>query len=68
MPTKTLEKDFDALDKEKQAALEIRLQADLRDNKYDENTKTITISENRVLAIKHLSNYYKGLFMGSRGI
>ena len=58
-------KDFDALDKEKQAALKIRLQADLRENKYDEKTKTLTISQNRVLAINYLSNYYKGLFMDS---
>lgn len=58
-------KDFYALDKENQAALKIRLQADLRDNKYDEKTKTITISQNRVLAINYLSNYYTGLFMDS---
>ena len=58
-------KDFYTLDKENQAALKIRLQADLRDNKYDEKTKTITISQNRVLAINYLSNYYTGLFMDS---
>lgn len=58
-------KDFSALDLEKQAALKIRLQADLRDNKYNEETKILTISENRVLAIHYLSSYYESLFMNA---
>ena len=62
---KDFKKDFDALDAEKQAALKIRLQADLRINRYDENTKTLTISANRVLAIRYLSQYYEGLFMNA---
>jgi nitric oxide reductase subunit B len=55
-------KEFNDLDKEKQAALKIRLQKDLRTNRYDENSQTLTISENRVAAIHYLSEYYQGLF------
>ncbi|MFH6997041.1 nitric-oxide reductase large subunit [Flavobacterium sp. FlaQc-57] len=55
-------KKFSDLDKEKQELLKVRLQKDVRTNRYDEKTGTITISENRVAAIKHLSTYYQGLF------
>ncbi|MDN3674000.1 nitric-oxide reductase large subunit [Flavobacterium branchiarum] len=55
-------KEFKDLDEEQQAALKIRLQKDVRANRYDENSQTLTISENRVEAIKYLSKYYEGLF------
>lgn len=55
-------KAFNDLDKEKQVALKIRLQKDVRTNRYDEKSKTLVISENRVAAIRYLSNYYDGLF------
>jgi nitric oxide reductase subunit B len=54
---------FDALDAEKQAVLKVKLRQDLRTNTYDTGTKTITITDDRVEAIKFLSNYYQGLFM-----
>ncbi|ETN97080.1 nitric-oxide reductase large subunit [Zhouia amylolytica] len=54
--------NYDELNPEQQAALKIRLQNNLRPNTYDESTQTITVSEERVEAIKHLSDYYKGLF------
>ncbi len=56
-------KTFNTLNDEQKAALKIRLQADVRKNTFDKNTGTITISANRVAAIAHLSEYYKGLFM-----
>ncbi|MDR7210554.1 nitric-oxide reductase large subunit [Flavobacterium piscis] len=55
-------KKFEDLDAEKQSALKIRLQKDLRTNRYDPNSGVLTISENRVAAIESLSKYYKGLF------
>lgn len=55
-------KKFKDLDKEKQELLKVRLQKDVRTNRYDDKTGTITISENRVAAIEYLSNYYQGLF------
>ena len=54
--------NYDELNPEQQAALKIRLQNNLRPNTYDESTQTITVSRERVEAIKHLSDYYKGLF------
>lgn len=56
---------YEKLNKEKQALLKIKLQNDLRTNTYDKKTKSITISENRLKAIKYLCNYYQGLFMNN---
>lgn len=54
---------YEDLSSEKQAALERRLQEELRNNTYDEASGTITISEIRAEAIENLNEYYKGLFM-----
>ncbi len=48
---------------EQRAALERRLQKELRSNTYDEASNTITISPIRAKAVEHLNAYYKGLFM-----
>jgi nitric oxide reductase subunit B len=55
-------KKFDELDAEKQSALKIRLQKDIRTNRYNADTGILAISENRLAAIEYLSSYYKGLF------
>ena len=55
-------KKYEELDAEKQSALKIRLQKDVRTNRYDAETGVLTISENRLAAIENLSEYYKGLF------
>ncbi|CDF79951.1 nitric-oxide reductase [Formosa agariphila KMM 3901] len=55
-------KSFDDITDEQQAALKIRLQNDVRKNTFNASSNTITISQNRVAAINHLSEYYKGLF------
>ncbi|MDN3670692.1 nitric-oxide reductase large subunit [Echinicola jeungdonensis] len=47
-----------------QAALRAQLQNSIRKNNFDSETRTLTISEERHSAIKDLSSYYKGLFMG----
>lgn len=55
-------KSYDSLNDEQKAALQSRLQKDVRTNTFDENTKTLTLSPERVLAFNHLSDYYSGLF------
>lgn len=55
-------KSFDQLDNEKKAALEQRLQNELRKNTYDPQTGSLTISALRKEAYLHLKDYYSGLF------
>ncbi len=59
---KTDGEPFDKLSEERQAALKITLQKDLRKNTYDPQSKTITVSENRAAAIASNSKFYAGLF------
>jgi len=54
---------YESLDSENQAALERRLQLELRENTYDPEDGTITVSPVRAEAIEYLHNYYAGLFM-----
>ncbi len=53
---------FSNLTEERQAALKVTLQRDLRTNTYDDKAKTITVSEIRSQAIADNSRYYSGLF------
>lgn len=53
---------FDQVDEEKQAALKVRLQKELRKNTYDPKTGIITISPLRAKAIEANSRFYGGLF------
>jgi len=53
---------FLGLDPEQQAALKERLKAELRQNRYDPATGTITISEDRAQAISEVSAHYATLF------
>ncbi|KVV15212.1 nitric-oxide reductase large subunit [Flavobacterium sp. TMP13] len=55
--------DYANLSEEQQSVMKIRLQADVRKNTYNDVTKTITISSNRIEAIASLSKHYEGLFM-----
>ena len=45
-----------------QAPLKEKLKQELRTNRYDEKSKSITISPDRLLAIQELSKHYKGIF------
>lgn len=54
---------YDALDEEQQAGLKARLQKQLRQNTYDPQTATLTISSLRAQAIEDNSQFYAGLFM-----
>ncbi|UJH90849.1 nitric-oxide reductase large subunit [Antarcticibacterium sp. 1MA-6-2] len=54
---------YESLSGENQAALERRLQEELRENTYDEETGIITISPIRERAVNYLIDYYEGLFM-----
>lgn len=53
---------FDELSKDKQAGLKILLQEDIRKNTYDEDTRTITISDLRYQAYLKVNKHYEGLF------
>ncbi|WP_373055925.1 nitric-oxide reductase large subunit [Zunongwangia sp. H14] len=57
------DKPYKELSSENKAALEKRLQLELRKNTYDEGSGMITISPLRAKAAAFLSNYYSGLFM-----
>jgi nitric oxide reductase subunit B len=55
---------FAALPIEKQAALKARLQEELRSNRYDPSTGTVTVSPDRAAAIVQVSDHYARLFSG----
>lgn len=54
---------FIDLNEEQQAQLRARLTKELRTNTYDETTKELVISNDRMEAFQYLSSYYSGLFM-----
>lgn len=54
---------FNSLTKEKQVMLEMRLQESLRVNSYNEKNGVLTLSSERVRAIRSNAAYYAGLFM-----
>lgn len=58
--------DYESAPEEDKAALRIRLQQEIRKNTYDPESETLTISTTRYEAFQVLSDYYKGLFMGSK--
>ncbi len=58
----TENKPYDQLSEEKQAALKVLLQKDVRKNTYDPQSKTLTVSKLRAAAIASNSKYYDGLF------
>ncbi|MHC1775049.1 MAG: nitric-oxide reductase large subunit [Lentimicrobium sp.] len=60
--TDEFSQSYMTLDGEKKAALESRLQDLLRENTYDADSKTITVSSQRAEAIDSLFKYYSGLF------
>ena len=54
--------NFAALGLEEQAALEARLKQDLRSNRYDATTDTITVSDARAEAMAAVGQHYRTLF------
>ncbi|MBD3629131.1 nitric-oxide reductase large subunit [Cyclobacterium sp.] len=58
--------DYESAPEEDKAALRTRLQQEIRKNTYDPESETLTISSTRYEAFQVLSEYYKGLFMGSK--
>ncbi len=54
--------DYASLGKAEQAALEIRLQEMMRANTFNEAAGTITIDDDRLLAINNVSAHYQSLF------
>ncbi len=56
-------KKYEDLDEENQAKLRSRLTTEMRKNTYQEDTKELVITSERVKAYQHLSDYYAGLFM-----
>ncbi|MDX2106213.1 MAG: nitric-oxide reductase large subunit [Candidatus Melainabacteria bacterium] len=61
-------KGFSELPGEKQAALKERLRKLIRTNKYDPNTKVLTLSNEEVEAINEVSKHYSALFMGDESM
>ncbi|MEA4981010.1 MAG: nitric-oxide reductase large subunit [Petrimonas sp.] len=55
--------DFNSQSDEQQALLEKRLQDFLRKNTYNEATKTLTLSADRIEAFEHNKAHYTSLFM-----
>ena len=53
---------FDALDMETQAGLEARLKNEMRSNTYDEQSDTVSISNDRAIAIMQTAAHYAKLF------
>jgi nitric oxide reductase subunit B len=47
---------------EEQAALQGRLQAQMRKNTYDPATKTVTLTQDRIAAISNVAAHYESLF------
>ncbi len=56
---------YDALGAEQQAALRGRLSAVVRANRYDPATGTVTVTEDRALAMAQTATHYDGLFGGA---
>ncbi len=56
--------DYEDLNVEQKGAIEARLRAELRTNRYDEESGTLTISDDRATAIAQVSAHYDGLFGG----
>ncbi|PRY03383.1 nitric oxide reductase NorZ apoprotein [Pontibacter ummariensis] len=55
-------KSYDEVDEETQAMLQARLKKNIRPNTYDEQTQTLTVSDERADAIAYVSRHYAGLF------
>jgi nitric oxide reductase subunit B len=53
---------YSNLGKPEQAALRARLQTEMRTNSFDENTGTISVSDDRALAISNVAAHYVSLF------
>lgn len=53
---------YDELTDERQAALKVRLQNELRKNYYDDASQTLTVSAIRAAAIADNTKFYSGLF------
>jgi nitric oxide reductase subunit B len=53
---------YDQLSEDRQAALKVVLQKELRKNTYDPDTRNILVSDLRAEAIAENSRYYSGLF------
>ncbi len=59
---KNFNSPYNELTDEQKASAQVTLQKELRKNTYDENTKTLTVSEFRAEAIQANSKFYGGLF------
>jgi len=55
---------FDALSPEKQAGLKARLRQEMRSNRYDASTGTLTVSDVRAKAMSKTAEHYDALFGG----
>ncbi len=56
-------KDYENLEREQQAALEARVQKEMRTNTYDKATGKLVVSDLRAQAFQEIGKHYTGLFM-----
>lgn len=56
---------YDKVSHQRQASLKIKLQEDIRQNRYQEATKTLVVSDMRAEAIASNTVFYSGLFTNS---
>ncbi len=59
---------FDRLDPSLQGGLRERLRLEMRTNRYDAKTGTITVSNDRARAIAQVRSHYEKLFLGDPGL
>lgn len=59
---RTHERDYAALLPEQQAALQVRLQSEIRQNGYEASTSNVTISAQRAQAMNVVAEHYIALF------
>lgn len=56
---------YEKVSHQRQASLKIKLQEDIRQNRYQEATKTLVVSDMRAEAIASNTKFYSGLFTNS---
>ncbi len=57
------DRPYEEISEEVQAALQVRLQKELRRNSFDPKTRTILVSADRAAAIRAVARHYQGLFL-----
>jgi nitric oxide reductase subunit B len=62
MANRDFKKSYASLDAPTQASLRSRLKGEIRPNRFDANSKTLVVSDDRAAAIADVEAHYTGLF------